>query len=123
MAQPDRRRRSRSGRVLDAVIWGAALGAASGAVLGDAIDGVGAGLGALIGAALYAPTEAITSITRGPAEPKPLWYRILSSALLMALFGWVLGLIYGTDEPLLTGLLSGALMACSGCVPAKRSSG
>ena len=84
MAEPDRRRRSRSGRVLDAVIWGAALGAASGAVLGDAIDGVGAGLGALIGAALYAPAEVITSIRRGAAEVKPLWYRILSSALLMA---------------------------------------
>jgi hypothetical protein len=119
MAQPDRRRRSRSGRVLDAVIWGAALGAASGAVLGDAIDGVGAGLGALIGAALYAPTEAITSITRGPAEPKPLWYRILSSALLMALFGWVLGLIYGPDEPLLTAIISGALIGLFGLRPGK----
>jgi hypothetical protein len=119
MAQPDRRRRSRSGRVLDAVIWGAALGAASGAVLGDAIDGVGAGPGALIGAALYAPTEAITSITRGPAEPKPLWYRILSSALLMALFGWVLGLIYGPDEPLLTAIISGALIGLFGLRPGK----
>ena len=33
MGDPDRRRRSRSGRVLDALIWGVALGAASGAVL------------------------------------------------------------------------------------------
>jgi len=41
MGDPDRRRRSRSGRVLDALIWGTALGAASGAVLGDAIDEVG----------------------------------------------------------------------------------
>jgi len=32
MGAPDRRRRSRSGRVLDALIWGAALGAMSGAV-------------------------------------------------------------------------------------------
>src|SRR3954454_23550550 len=97
MADTDRRKRSRSGRLLGAVIWGAALGAASGAVLGDAIDGVGAGLGALIGAALYAPAEVITTIRGGPAEPKPLWYRIISSALLMAIFGWLLGLIY--DEP------------------------
>ena len=72
MGEPDRRRRSRSGQVLDALLWGAALGAASGAVLGGAIDGVGAGLGAVIGAALYAPAEVITSIRRGPAEPKPL---------------------------------------------------
>jgi hypothetical protein len=51
MGDPDRRRRSRSGRILDALLWGAALGAASGAVLGDAIDGVGAGAGARVGAA------------------------------------------------------------------------
>jgi hypothetical protein len=119
MAQPDRRRRSRSGRVRDGVIWGAALGAASGAVLGDAIDAVGAGLGALIGAALYAPAEVITSIRRGAAEPKPLWYRILSSALLMALFGWLLGLIYGPDEPLLTAVISGAFIGLLGLRPGK----
>jgi hypothetical protein len=119
MAEPDRRKRSRSGRVLDAVIWGAALGAASGAVLGDAIDGLGTSLGALIGAALYAPAEAITSIRRGPAEVKPLWYRILSSALLMALFGWALGLIYGPDEPLLTAMISGALIGLLGLRPGK----
>jgi hypothetical protein len=119
MAEPDRRRRSPAGRVLDAVIWGAAVGAASGAVLGDAIDGVGAGLGALIGVALYAPAEAITSIRRGPAEPKPLWYRILSSALLMALFGWLLGVIYGPDEPLLTAIIAGALIGLLGLRPGK----
>ena len=119
MAGPDRRRRSRSGQVLDGVVWGVALGAASGAVLGDAIGGIGAGLGALIGAALYAPAEVITSSRRGPAEPKPLWYRILSSALLMALFGWLLGLIYGPDEPLLTAILSGALVGLLGLRPGK----
>ena len=119
MAQPERSRRSRSGRVLDGVIWGAALGAASGAVLGDAIAGLGAGLGALIGAALYAPAEVITSLSRGPAEPKPLWYRIISSALLMALFGWLLGLIYGPDEPLVTAIISGALLGLLGLRPGK----
>jgi hypothetical protein len=119
MAQSDRRRRSRSGRVRDGVIWGAALGAASGAVIGDAIDGLGAGLGAIIGAALYAPAEVATSIRRGPAEPKPLWFRILSSALLMALFGWLLGLIYGPDEPLVTALISGALIGLLGLRPGK----
>jgi hypothetical protein len=123
MGSPDRRRRSRSGRVLDALIWGTALGAASGAVLGNAIDGVGPAAGALIGAALYAPAEAVTSISRGPAEPKPLWYRILSSALLMALFGSLLGLIYGPDEPLLTGIISGALIGLLGLRPAKAALG
>ena len=119
MAEPDRHKRSRSGRVLDGVVWGAALGAASGAVLGDAIGGIGAGLGAVIGAALYAPAEVITSLRRGPAETKPLWYRILSSALLMALFGWLLGLIYGPDEPLLTAIISGALIGLLGLRPGK----
>jgi hypothetical protein len=112
MAEPDRRRRSRSGQLFDAVIWGVATGAASGAVLGDAIDGVGAGLGALIGAALYAAAEVITTLRRKPAEPKPLWYRILSSALLMSLFGWLLGLIY--DGPLFIAIVSGAVIGLLG---------
>jgi hypothetical protein len=119
MAEPGQHRRSRSGRVLDALIWGVVLGAASGAVLGDAVDGVGTALGALIGAALYAPAEVITSIRRGPAEPKQLWYRILSSALLLALFGWLLGLIFGRDEPLVTAIISGALMGVLGVRPGK----
>ena len=58
MAGPDRRRRSRSGQIRDALVWGAILGGAAGAIVGHAIDGVGAGLGALIGAVLYAPAEA-----------------------------------------------------------------
>ena len=119
MSGADRRRRSRSGRLLDALVWGATLGAASGAVLGDAISGVGAGWGALIGAALYAPAEAVTSMSRDGAEIKPLWHRIVSSALLMALFGWVLGLIYGPDEPLLTATISGALLGLLGLRPLK----
>jgi hypothetical protein len=123
MATSDRRRRSRSGQFLDALVLGVILGAGSGAVLGNAIDGVGAGVGALIGAALYAPAEVITSIRRGLAEPKPLWHRILSSALLMALFGWVLGLIYGSEEPLLTGIISGALIGLLGLRPAKAALG
>jgi hypothetical protein len=123
MGNPDRRKQSRSDRVLDALIWGTTLGAASGAVLGDGTDGVGAGAGALIGAALYAPAEVITSIRRPPAEPKPLWHRIPSSALLMALFGWLLGLIYGPDEPLLTGILSGAFIGLLGLRPAKLALG
>jgi hypothetical protein len=123
MGDPDRRRRSASGRVLDAVVWGATFGAASGAVLGDAIDGVGAGPGAVIGAALLAPAEAITTIRRGPAELKPLWQRILSTALLMALFGWLLGLVYGSGEPLLTGIISGALIGLLGLRPAKAALG
>jgi hypothetical protein len=121
--RPPGPRRSRSGRLLDALVWGTALGGASGAVLGNAIDGVGPGAGALIGAALYAPAEAATSLRRAAAAPKPLWQRIVSSALLMALFGWLLGLIYGPDEPLLTAILSGGLLGLLGLRPLKAALG
>jgi hypothetical protein len=117
MGRPDRRRRSRSGRLLDALIWGVVLGGAGGAVLGAAIDGVGPGLGALIGALLYAPAEAVTSLRRRPAEPGPIWLRILASALLMALFGWLLGLVY--DAPLFIAIVSGALLGLLGLRPLK----
>ena len=123
MGDPNRRRRSRSGQVLDSLIWGLALGAASGAVLGDGIDEIGAGAGALIGAALVAPAEVLTTVRKSPAEPKPLWQRILSTALLMALFGWLLGLIYGSDEPLLTGVICGGLVGLFGLRPAKLALG
>ncbi len=119
MADPDRRRRSRSGQLRDAAVWGIALGAASGAVLGAAIDGVGAGVGAVVGAAVYAPAEVITTMSRSAGEIKPLWQRIFSSALLMALFGWLLGLIYGPDELLLTAVISGALLGLLGLRPGK----
>jgi hypothetical protein len=123
MGETDLRRRSRSGRLVDALIWGAALGAASGAVLGDAVGGLGAGKGAVIGVVLLAPAEAITSLRARPAEPKPLWDRILNSALLMALFGWLLGLIYGSGKPLLTAIISGAVVGLLGLRPAKLALG
>jgi hypothetical protein len=119
VGDPHGRRRSRSGQLVDSLIWAVALGAASGAVLGDAIDGVGAGLGALVGVALYAPAEVVTTMSRGAAEVKPLWLRIFSSALLMALFGWVLGLIYAPDKSLLTATISGALLGMLGLRPLK----
>jgi hypothetical protein len=123
MGDADRRQRSRSGQLLDGLIWGASLGGASGAVLGDGIDGVGPAIGALIGAVSIALTEVITSTRRRPAATEPLWHRILSSALLMALFGWLLGRIYGSDEPLLTAIVSGALVGVLGLRPLKAAIG
>ncbi|MFL5835769.1 MAG: hypothetical protein ACJ76K_04175 [Solirubrobacteraceae bacterium] len=123
MGDRDRRRRSPSGQLRDAAVWGIALGAASGAVLGAAIDGVGAGVGAVVGAAVYAPAEVITTMSRSAGAVKPLWQRIFSSALLMALFGWLLGLIYGPDKLLLTALISGALLGLLGLRPAKAALG
>jgi hypothetical protein len=114
-------RRSRSGRLLDALVWGTLLGAAGGAVIGDAIDGLGAVAGAVIGAALYAPAEAFTSLSRGAAEPKPIWQRIFASALVMALFGWLLGLLY--DEPLFIAIVSGGLLGLLGLRPYKLALG
>jgi hypothetical protein len=119
MADQDRRRRTRSGQIRDALVWGIALGAAGGAVLGDAIDGVGAGLGAVVGAALFAPAEVITTMGRGGGEIKPLAQRIFASALLMALLGWLLGLIYGSDELLLTAVISGGFLGLLGLRPWK----
>ena len=123
MGDRDRRRRSPSGQLRDAAVWGIALGAASGAVLGAAIDGVRAGVGAVVGAAVYAPAEVITTMSRSAGAVKPLWQRIFSSALLMALFGWLLGLIYGPDKLLLTALTSGALLGLLGLRPAKAALG
>ena len=88
-------------------------------MLGAAIDGVGAAVGAVAVAAVYAPAEVITTKSRGAGEIKPLWLRIFASALLMALFGWLLGLIYGSDELLLTAIISGALLGLLGLRPVK----
>jgi hypothetical protein len=117
MSTPDRRRRSRSGRLRDGLIWGTLLGAASGAVLGHAIDGVGAGWGALIGVALNAPAEAVAVLTSRPAAPGPLWRRVVSSALLMALLGALLGLIDGA--PLLVAIVIGGFLGLLGLRPVK----
>jgi hypothetical protein len=119
MAVPDRRKRSRSRRIGDALVWGVFAGGAGGAVLGAAIDGLGAGAGAAIGAVLFATTEAVAAARHGPAEPKPLAGRIAASALLMALFGWLLGLLYGSEHTVLTAILSGALMGLFGFRPLK----
>jgi hypothetical protein len=119
MAARDGRRRSRSGRLLDAALWGVALGAAGGAVLGAALDGIGAAVGAVIGAAVYAPAEVLTTLDRPPAQPKPLWERILASVLLMALFGWLLGLVFGDEHTVLTPIVSGGLLGLLGLRPAK----
>jgi hypothetical protein len=119
LESPDRRKRSRSGRLRDALIWGVLLGAAGGAVLGHAVDGIGAGWGALVGAAVFTPAEVLTTLRQRPAEPKALAQRIFASVLLMALFGGLLGLIYGPDHALLTGLLSGALLGVMGLRPVK----
>src|SRR4051794_23924135 len=80
MAARNGRRRTRSGRVLDAALWGAAAGAAGGAALGAAIDSVGAALGAAIGAVVYAPAEGLTTLRR-VAGAVTLVYRLVAAAV------------------------------------------
>jgi hypothetical protein len=113
----ERRKRDRPRRLRDALVWGAILGAGSGAVLGHAIDGVGAGWGALIGVAVNAPAGAVASLTQRPAEPGPLWGRILGSALLMVLLGALIGLVYGA--PLFVAIVCGAFLGVLGLRPLK----
>ena len=114
MAGEDRRRRSRSGRVRDALIWGVLLGAVGGAALGG-------GVGAVIGALVFAPAEILTTLSQAPAAPKSIWQRIFASALLMAAFGWLLGLLY--DGPLFVGIISGGLLGLFGLRPLKLALG
>jgi hypothetical protein len=110
----DRRRRR---RLRDAVVWGMVLGAASGAVLGHAVDGVGAGWGALIGVAVNTPAEVVAVLTWRPAQPGPLWRRVVSSALLMALLGALLGVVDGA--PLFVAIVSGGFLGLLGLRPLK----
>jgi hypothetical protein len=119
MAGSDGHRRSRSGRLLDAALWGIAAGAAGGAVLGAAVAGVGAALGAVIGAAVYAPLEVLTTRDRPAAQPKPLWQRTLGSVLAMAVFGWLLGLVLGDDHAVVVGVVSGGFLGLLGLRPVK----
>jgi len=123
MAASDRHKRSKSGRVLDAAVWGAVIGAAGGAALGAGIDGIGAALGAVIGAVVFAPAEVLTALRRTAAQPKPLWERILGSVLLMAIFGWLLGLVIGDDHAILTAVISGGLLGLLGLRPVKLALG
>jgi hypothetical protein len=111
---PDRRRRSRSGRLVDALVWGVLLGAAGGAVLGGAI-------GAVVGALLFTSAEVLTTLRHTPGGPKSLAQRIFASALLMALFGALLGLVYGA--PLFIALVSGGLLGLLGVRPLKLALG
>jgi len=118
MAERDGRRRDRSGRRRDAAVWGVVVGAAGGAVLGAAVAGVGAGLGAVVGAAVYAPLEVLTTRDRPAAQLPPLWQRTLGSVLVMAVVGWLFGLVVG-DRAVLTGVVIGGFLGTLGLRPAK----
>jgi hypothetical protein len=91
-------------------VWGALLGGAAGAVLSQSV------IGAAIGIVIYAPLEAMMRARLEPAEPPPLWQRILGSALAMSLLGALLGLVFSS---VVVAILAGALLGLIGLRPLK----
>ena len=121
MSAPQGRRRSASGQLRDALIWGTGLGALAGAVLGDAV-GIGAALGAVVGAVLFGSAEVAATIGRRVGEPKSLALRILASALLMALLWWLVGLVLD-PRPAAVAIATGTLLGLLGLRPLKLALG
>jgi len=82
----------RPGQVAGAFLGGAALGAGGGAALGGGLP-IGAVGGLLIGALVIGAGEAATDLTRTRGTTKPIWWRIITSTMLAASFGWLADLI------------------------------
>ncbi len=123
MSEVEPRKRHTADQVIGGLVGGAVLGAAGGAALGGSFDWPGAALGAAIGAAVFGPAEAITTLTTTPGKLKPLPYRILTSALAVSIFGWLLELIFGVGEPLVFGIVIGVGLGLLGMRPAKLALG
>ena len=123
MSEIEPRKRHTADQVIGGLLGGAVLGAAGGAALGGSFDWPGAALGAAIGAAVFGPAEAITTLTTTPGKLKPLPYRILTSALAVSIFGWLLELIFGVGEPLVFGIVIGVGLGLLGMRPAKLALG
>jgi hypothetical protein len=123
MSDVEARKRHTAEQVIGGLVGGAVLGAAGGAVLGAGLDWLGAAAGALIGAAVFGLGEAITTLTTTPGKLKPLPYRILTSALAASIVGWLLGLLFGTGEPLVLGIAIGTFFGLLGMRPAKLALG
>jgi hypothetical protein len=88
-------------------------------VLGSA-TGAGAGLGAVVGAVVIAALEVVSAHRQRPAQPKPLWGRVIASGLLMALLGALLGVVLGA---LPVAIIAGAIVGALGVRPAKLALG
>ncbi len=114
MSQAKHQPRRTREQLVGSLIGGAVIGAAGGAALGAGLEWPGAGLGALVGAVVFGAAEVVTSMTTTPGEPKPLWHRILAAALIFSVLGWLLGLVFGTGEPLIIGAGIGALLGLFG---------
>ncbi|MGI9557288.1 MAG: hypothetical protein ACR2N5_05025, partial [Solirubrobacterales bacterium] len=113
MSQAERANRTQE-QLRGSLIGGGVIGAAGAAALTASLGWPWWALAALAGAMAFGALEAITSATTTPGLPKPLWHRTLASALLFAVFGWVLGLIFGTGEPVIFGVVIGGLLGLMG---------
>lgn len=85
--------RRRPDQVGGAFVVGAAMGAAGGAALGGGLT-IGALWGAVIGALLIGGGEAVTDAVRVRGTMKPLWWRVTTSTMLAAVFGWLVELVF-----------------------------
>jgi hypothetical protein len=105
-------------KAIMAGISGAILGGISGALIGASFSGVdGALIGALAGALYMGITEAITDIRRRSGELKPLWHRLIGSAIVGAALGALLGLIF--DSPIVVGFAIGLVSGLVNLSPRK----
>lgn len=92
-------------------------GGAAGAALGGSIDGTA--VGAAVGAVVFGTGEAITDLRRNAGQLKPIWWRILASAAIGALIGWVLDLVLPDWGGAVLGIIVGLLFGALGVRPTK----
>jgi hypothetical protein len=91
--QPDEASRRDPSKIAIAGITGALIGGAGGAALGSSGGTAATVWGAITGAAIVGAGEAVTDATRTPGTAKPFGWRIVSSAALAAVLGWLVDLV------------------------------
>src|SRR5690348_7135367 len=74
-------------------------------------------IGAIVGGAGLAVTDAVARARQQPNEIPALWSRIVMSAALAAVFGWLLGLTGA--GPVIVGLIFGLIAGVLGVRPQK----
>jgi hypothetical protein len=104
-------------------VTGALLGAAAGAALGSSVSTAATAWGAILGAAIVGGGEAITDAIREPGTAKPIGWRIVSSAAVAAIVGWLVDLVAPELSLALYGALFGMLFGAIGFRLAKLALG
>lgn len=67
------------------------IGLGGGAALGAHLPGMAPSTGAIAGGLVMGMVSAWADATRRPGRPQPIWVRVLASAFLAAVTGWLLG--------------------------------